>query len=941
MDTKPLLRLIDAIWLVALCAFILSGVQIAPYHGDESTQLYLSVDVDRALRGQWDSLRADWITGDAAARQRLLSRPLFPYIAGAARHLSGAGAVEAPTRPWNWAGSYDDNLRWGNVALPAVLFPARTAAALLLCGALIALFALAARVGGRPAAYSASLLFALHPVVLLNGRRALPESASLLFGIVSVWLAAVISRRRETKAPVGLLRWAALAAAGGLALSSAFDALLYVAAALAWLLVGELLRANGRVLRLLPRVAGALVGGALLAFALAPALWNSPIARLADIARERAANLGAPLTLVERVVMIVRQPFLAPPQYWEASGFESASFAAQRAFYDASPVSGLRLAEAGVVGAGVAAFLTAMVIVGVVVVWMPRLSKNPSPSAAVGMTLWLALTILALLANPLPWQRLYLPLIAVSTLCAGVALGAALRELLLRDLRPQPRPLPAAARELPEAAPRFPAAPEPEAPLSPTPPEAEPISPAAPTTPNHRMRVIAAAWLLALTVYALLGIDLAPYHGDESTYLFASADFDRAILHGEWASLPVDDLSETRVSYERLMNGSVFPYTAGLVRWLAGFTAEQMPQGWMWLDTYDINLAFGVIPGDALLLPVRALSALYLGGAVVLMFLLAYRFGGWLPAFAASGLYALNAPLLLQARRALPEGAMQFLGLAVVLLAAVIAERRLRGARVGLALWVGLAVTSALVFVTKQTGLLFVAAGAAWIIMPEVFRFLLTRRPGRLLGVLAHLIGMALAFVALSYALSPGLWGDPLARLNDLYRERVNLVAVQVSLDPIGAMTTTDRVLNVIQQPFMTPVQYWESFGFADSAAFQATVRAYDASPLAGLRPGWFGGAFLTAMALIGLFAAWSPRRAAWTASLGIWMWLGGVALALILLNPLAWQRYYMPLIPPLTLLAGIGIAAAVADLRLRRSRRQPESPPEAPVSADAPGETP
>ena len=57
----------------------------------------------------------------------------------------------------------------------------------------------------------------------------------------------------------------------------------------------------------------------------------------------------------------------------------------------------------------------------------------------------------------------------------------------------------------------------------------------------------------------------------------------------------------------------------------------------------------------------------------------------------------------------------------------------------------------------------------------------------------------------------------------------------------------------------------------------------------------------LTGLAGFGLAVA--GRRRQW----GLWLWFA-VSAASALVNPLPWQRYYLPLVPVATLLAGVGI---------------------------------
>ncbi|MBZ0290378.1 MAG: hypothetical protein K8I30_22325, partial [Anaerolineae bacterium] len=53
-----------------------------------------------------------------------------------------------------------------------------------------------------------------------------------------------------------------------------------------------------------------------------------------------------------------------------------------------------------------------------------------------GVLPWVLLTLASLLANPLPWQRYYLPWLPVATVLAGVGFTAAVR-FVQKRLQPQ------------------------------------------------------------------------------------------------------------------------------------------------------------------------------------------------------------------------------------------------------------------------------------------------------------------------------------------------------------------------------------------------------------------------------------------------------------------------------------------------------------------------
>ena len=148
------------------------------------------------------------------------------------------------------------------------------------------------------------------------------------------------------------------------------------------------------------------------------------------------------------------------------------------------------------------------------------------------------------------------------------------------------------------------------------------------------------------------------------------------------------------------------------------------------------------------------------------------------------------------------------------------------------------------------------------------------------------------------------MWNDPPARLSDLLIERAALLESQV-IAAGGATTLSDRLAGILTQPFLQPVEIYEAGFWANSSAFVEEVRAYTESVWAGLG-GALVGAVLSAIALVGtgllLFRLRRGDSAAW----GLLFWLL-VTLATLLVNPLPWQRYYLPLLPIVVLLAAWG----------------------------------
>jgi hypothetical protein len=471
---------IDAIFIVLLGTYTFAGMSAAPFHGDEGMQIYAANDyftlvIDRAPERL--STQPPYAV-DSDAHLRILNGSINRYAIGFAWQLAGDTRDDLPPRPgWQWALSYDDNAAQSYVPSVEQLTTARIPSTLLHIASIVMMFVLARSLGGRPVAYIATLIYALHPVLLLNGRRGLQESAMLCFGLLALWCAARLTAlmpmpvvRGDTDAihgvptrdPIGMeypkgapsvrvhpiALWVLLALACGLTLASKHSGIVFVAGALGWMFVGgsiQLQESHERqaadaihgvptthktvgtpfmasaVLSLCASILVVLALAIGLFIALSPALWNDPLVRLGDLIAVRSDLLESQVTaageaasLQSRINAIVMQPFLAPLQIYEAPTFIGSAVDAQAEAYSPSRLGGIPTDNP----LGIALSLCAAL--GIFTSVLPRL-RVFTPRHTWGLLITLLIIVASLLANPLPWQRYYLPLTAI--LCLYAALG--------------------------------------------------------------------------------------------------------------------------------------------------------------------------------------------------------------------------------------------------------------------------------------------------------------------------------------------------------------------------------------------------------------------------------------------------------------------------------------------------------------------------------------
>jgi hypothetical protein len=492
-------------------------------------------------------------------------------------------------------------------------------------------------------------------------------------------------------------------------------------------------------------------------------------------------------------------------------------------------------------------------------------------------------------------------------------------------------------------------------------------------------------FLAVLMLYALLGVAGTTFHGDESMQLYMSSDYFTAFVERapeRLLALPPYYIDSD--PHLRILNGTVNRYAIGFAWHVAGYTPAELPPrpGWDWGLTYADNVATAHRPAEALLNLARLPSALFFAASIAVVFLLAQSIGGRGAAYAAALLYTLHPALLLNGRRALQEGSMLFFGLASLLVVArihtVSLSRQIlnpRGtedteakrsshqptAKSSAALYALLALLCGFTVLSKHSGILFVAGALLWLNAPLLVgfgRWLLARSGVRVtaprlqalarpfaVSIIASLLVVVL-MLALFIALSPALWNDPAARLFDLLTVRSELLTIQTNAFG-GPMRLLHRIEQIALQPFILPLAHFESGAF-DVPPMADEIARYMASPLSGIHWGVVGGVVMTGLGLLGMVynpqAISEPKRykgkgdreqlsansqyptttqssVLYPQSYFLITMLP--ILASLLVNPLAWQRYYLPMMALMIIFAGMGVASVSKLLRKAYSARR------------------
>lgn len=435
---------------------------------------------------------------------------------------------------------------------------------------------------------------------------------------------------------------------------------------------------------------------------------------------------------------------------------------------------------------------------------------------------------------------------------------------------------------------------------------------------NSRKFIADAAFVLALIAYVLAGTVLTPSHGDEFMQIAMARDA-FYIARGEWNRLaytpPVEVDTE---QYLRLLNGTINKTLMGWLWIASGRTEAQLPGIYAWAMEYSWNVARGNVPHDASLHLMRWVSALFTALGVIPAFLIGWHLRLRSLAYPAAGFYALHPIILLNGRRAMMEGSLMFFSLLTMywVIAMIVAEHSstARGFMRRLPAWLRYVVLGILIALTvgsKHSGL--PVAGAALLTM--LLTGMMTQPEFRLSWQPVARVALAgLVAMTVWFALNPAYWNNPPGALQATLQARAELLALQSSDPVLGYKSAEQRIFAVVAQPFLIQPLFWEAASWAGVNYDQ--VVAYQNSAYDGWDWGYGIGLILTTFATFGLVTTILDVRKRDLIAWAISIW-AAITIVTSLAIPLAFQRYYLPLMLVAIVLAANGIGR----LLVRRSR--------------------
>ncbi|CAG0976892.1 hypothetical protein ANAEL_01505 [Anaerolineales bacterium] len=471
-------------------------------------------------------------------------------------------------------------------------------------------------------------------------------------------------------------------------------------------------------------------------------------------------------------------------------------------------------------------------------------------------------------------------------------------------------------------------------------------------SPNNKFAWLDLVLLLLLIVYILYGITIVPFHGDESTYILLSEDYDRVVKQRDFKKVLFKPDGNPK-QYLRLSTGSILVFSIGFAR---DITDNNDPTNkWMWGSSWDENIAQGNMPNPRLLYLARTCSALMGALGVVLFFLTArLLFSSRLAAWSAVLLFTTQGAILVNIRRAMQEGP-KFLFLFLTMYFAVHIFKDFQSKKMQRWLYVLLGTASGLTLAAKQdtvptlvaiylalalipmwkkesaqtilsnvlylggaTGLsyafflvfmpvcwgwwegAFVLIGFVTILFQlPVLKISRTAKPLMLAGC-ALIIGMTIV--------SPKQSSRLFTPLTSMIETRKSIVGGQLDrsagnngFDP---STAANRMMFLLENTFTSGVMYMEASSF-DVPPFHEQIAAYEDSFFSGRIRSPLADGLIAILAVMG---GWSLLRRFSLESLLIYSLLITSGVLLFTMIPLLWQRYFLIMQIPYSLISGVGI---------------------------------
>jgi len=399
-------------------------------------------------------------------------------------------------------------------------------------------------------------------------------------------------------------------------------------------------------------------------------------------------------------------------------------------------------------------------------------------------------------------------------------------------------------------------------------------------------RVLVFLFICAASMFYWQNIDTVPFHPDEATQIYMSADVNHFLsdpLSLSWTPQNANK-PESRL---RLLDAPLTRYSIGLLLKISNL--PPLSVDWNWTETWQQNQSRGALPSTKALHTARIAVAWVFPLSLLMLYAIAARLmderTAWLSLFLFTG----NALILLHTRRAMAESLLVFTILVNLFLLVFLKPKHLYF----------LGITTALAVCAKQSTAVLIPLNFLAVMW---FAYAQEHSVKNSIFYASAFLGL---FTLVFFALDPVFWLYPLQSAQEaIFARRLLLesqVAVIQSQNPEQILSTFPlRIANLIAHGFFTSPMIAESRNYLQ--ATRAAELAYFAEPLHTLFRSVLFGAINLILTLTGSILALlktirdpqtREKRTAWMLAAGLFIILG-----LVWMVPLPWQRYVIPLVP-------------------------------------------
>lgn len=403
---------------------------------------------------------------------------------------------------------------------------------------------------------------------------------------------------------------------------------------------------------------------------------------------------------------------------------------------------------------------------------------------------------------------------------------------------------------------------------------------------------------------------IIPFHPDESTQLYMSADFTALLFDPISLAYNPDTLKTEAKARYRLLDAPLTRYLLGLGLYVTHLSPPS--KDWDWSRSWKENNEAGALPNPKTLLVGRCTISSLILVSLTFIYLIGKRLNGQVTGYLAMIFLGTNSLILLHNRRAMAEGALT----ACEILAFWSFTQATKYP------WLA-GMSTALAFNAKQSAIALIPIG-----LLSVTWGLFDRQKFNKLLVNSWLY--IVTFSLITFLLNPSLWRSPLSAAEASLKARKELLTNQINdiykVEPRQVLRQpSHRLLSLIANLYLLPPataevgNYLEQTSKTEATYFSHTLYRLFRNPI-------YGGIQL-ALTFLGI--AWSLFRLKQLEDCSrkclILLLLTTVSEAVFLLAmiPLTWQRYVMPLVPFITLWISLGVSPIIEGLiqRIKKLR--------------------